>query len=87
MTTLTRDKVLIDSVSLGFTMQRGNVHVHYPKRDPRTKALTYPPVGFDIGPIPDNYWTSPPNEITAERVGIWRALKALARPAEKTYPS
>lgn len=64
--------MILDSVGLGYHAKDGEIFVHYPHRD-AAGVITYG-AGFPIGPIPDSYWTSPPNEATAERVAIWREL-------------
>jgi hypothetical protein len=76
----TDTRIRFDSVGLGFSARGSRIIVHYPVRDPGRGesgggggARGYGP-GFDIGPIPEIYWTDAPNEITRERVAIWRAL-------------
>ena len=63
-----------DSVQVGFTASARGIVVHYPHRS-ASGALTYGS-GFPIGAIPPNYWSEPPNPITAERVRIWQELLA-----------
>lgn len=66
----------VDSAGLGYSVNRGEVFVHYPRRDPMYAHRGSPRygAGFPIGPIPDWYWTDPPNDITRERVAIWADL-------------
>lgn len=64
--------MILDSVGLGHHCKDGEIFVHYPNRN-AAGDITYG-TGFPIGPIPDSYWTSPPNEATAERVNIWGEL-------------
>lgn len=64
--------MLFDSVGLGYTKVHGEVVVHYSHHN-GSGQLSYG-AGFPIGPVPASYWTSPPNDITAERAGLWRRL-------------
>jgi hypothetical protein len=57
---------LRDRVQLEYSMRGGQIYV------------TYPPSytgGFPIGEYPAWYETDPPNDITRERVAIWRELR------------
>lgn len=63
-----------DSLGLGYTVRGSRIFVHYPVRESGPEGTTGFGHGFDIGPIPESYWTDAPNEITRERVAIWRAL-------------
>lgn len=56
---------------------RDRVHLEYSLRGNQI-YVTYPPSytgGFPIGEYPAWYETDPPNEITRERVAIWRELR------------
>lgn len=67
--------MVLDRFGLGYTMNTaGGVSVHYPRRAD-SGSTTYG-AGMDIGEIPPSYFTNPPNTITAERVNIWRGLRA-----------
>ena len=69
-----RGVMLVDAMGLAFTAHGGRIIVHYPVHDTeRGGAPGYAP-GSDIGPIPESYWTDPPNEITRQRVALWRTL-------------
>jgi hypothetical protein len=70
--------VLTDSVGLGYTCERGEIHVHYPQPDGGYGS------GFPIGPIPQEYFACPPNAITAERARLWRRLLNEAPPTAAT---
>lgn len=63
-----------DSVGLGYSAHAGQIFVHYPARSP--DGTHRYGGGFPIGPIPERYRTTPPNEITAERVALWDELLA-----------
>jgi hypothetical protein len=67
-----RDMTLRDSVGLEFSVRSGEIHVSYP---PSYGAA------FPIGDYPPSYNTAPPNEITRERVALWRALTEQAEQA------
>jgi hypothetical protein len=58
---------LRDSVGLEYSLRAGEIHVSYP---PSYGA------SFPIGEFPASYYTAPPNDITRERVALWRALAA-----------
>jgi hypothetical protein len=58
-----------DSVGLEYSLRAGEIHVSYP---PSYGA------SFPIGQYPASYETAPPNEITRERVALWRALSEQA---------
>jgi len=64
--------VIFDSVGLGYTAVAGQVLVHYPRR--AADGSREYGAGFPIGDIPSWYWTDPPNDITAERITLWREL-------------
>ena len=60
-------RTLRDKVHLEYSLRGGQIYV------------TYPPSytgGFPIGEYPASYETDPPNEITRERVAIWRELRS-----------
>jgi hypothetical protein len=60
-----RHMTLRDSVGLEYSVRGGEIYVSYP---PSYGA------SFPIGEYPSSYETAPPNEITRERVALWRAL-------------
>ncbi|HEX5409636.1 MAG TPA: hypothetical protein VFW89_07710 [Gemmatimonadaceae bacterium] len=66
--------IQVDSLGIGYTVNRGRIVVHYPGRNLEEGASGRYGAGFELGPIPESYWSSPPNEITKERAGIWRRL-------------
>lgn len=72
-------EMLFDSVGLGYSVERGELRVHYPRRDPATGKLLPGEGGILWLEIPAHYWTSPPNDITRERVEIWKQLGADSR--------
>jgi hypothetical protein len=67
-----RDMTLRDSVGLEYSLRGGDIHVSYP---PAYGAA------FPIGDYPPSYYTAPPNDITRERVALWRALIEQAEQA------
>jgi hypothetical protein len=67
-----RDMTLRDSVGLEYSLRGGDIHVSYP---PAYGAA------FPIGDYPPSYDTAPPNDITRERVALWRALIEQAEQA------
>jgi hypothetical protein len=74
--------MILDTAKLGHSVDdRGRICVHFPKTRKKGEPPVYG-VAFDIGDVPDFYWTDPPNAITAERVGIWRA----AQPSTDSSP-
>jgi hypothetical protein len=64
----------VDSMGLAYAARGGRILVSYPAHDPGREGSGRYDSGFDIGPIPPSYWNDPPNEVTRERAGIWRAL-------------
>ena len=68
-------ELLFDSAGLGYSLNRGSIFVHYPKRD-ESGALVYG-AGFNIEPLPPKYFTEPQNPATTERVAIWKQLREV----------
>lgn len=69
-----RELVPVDAVGLAYEARGGRITVHYPLHDAAGGGWLRYGTGFDTGPIPESYWTDPPNEITRQRVAIWRTL-------------
>jgi hypothetical protein len=67
-----RHMTLRDSVGLEYSLRAGEIYVSYP---PGYGAA------FPIGDYPRAYETAPPNDITRERVALWRALREQAEQA------
>jgi hypothetical protein len=61
--------VTVDSAGLGHEVVNGRICVRYLGKEGVYGAP------MPAAEIPEWYWTSPPNDITAERVGIWRQLR------------
>jgi hypothetical protein len=66
--------VLIDPTGLGYTIQRGEILVHYPAHSPEHPHGA----GWPIGPVPATYALDPPNAITAARMTLWTELRKTA---------
>ena len=63
-----------DSLGLAYEARGGRIFVHYPLHGAEHSAGSRYGTGFDLGPIPSSYWNDPPNDITRERVELWRTL-------------
>jgi hypothetical protein len=73
----------VDDLGLAYSARGGRIIVYYPQSDPGGEGASRHNTGFDIGPIPESYWTDPPNVVTGQRAELWRTLlqSAAARPS------